>query len=113
MCEIVSGYLKAVGEGAYASAEEKNVFPALRHILELDGRLSLTDDQRGKVRSLVSAMTAETVAIGATLIDQEAALDRKFAAKDITVDTLATSTAAIGSTQAALRNAHLKYHLWT
>jgi hypothetical protein len=47
------------------------------------------------------------------LIAQEADLDRRFAGKTITSESLAVTTDAIGATQAALRRAHLKYHLLT
>jgi hypothetical protein len=40
-------------------------------------------------------------------------LDKQFADRTITPTSLATSTHAIGATQAALRGAHLKYHLLT
>ena len=44
---------------------------------------------------------------------QEAELDKAFANRTITAATLAASTEAIGATQAALRQTHLKYHLST
>jgi len=56
-------------------------------------------------------MKAEAVPIGETLITQETQLDRQFADKTITPTSLAASLAEIGSTQGALRAAHLKYHL--
>jgi hypothetical protein len=45
------------------------------------------------------------------LIEQEAELDRLFAEKTITPVALAQATSAIGTTQSALRAAHLRYHL--
>jgi hypothetical protein len=50
-------------------------------------------------------MKGDAVPIGERLIDQEADLDRQFAGR--------TVTQAIGLTQGALRNVHLKYHLAT
>ena len=41
------------------------------------------------------------------------ALDKLFATRSITPETLNAATAAIGNTNAALRAAHLKYHLET
>jgi hypothetical protein len=58
-------------------------------------------------------MKAEAIPLGETLIAQEAGLDKQFADRTITPTSLATSTHAIGATQAALRGAHLKYHLLT
>ena len=58
-------------------------------------------------------MKAEAIPLGERLIAQEAELDKAFATKTITAATLAASTDAIGVTHAALRQAHLKYHLFT
>ena len=58
-------------------------------------------------------MKAEAVPIGEKLIAQEVELDRQFADKTMTPAGLEASTDAIGSTDAALRRAHLKYHLAT
>ena len=73
--------------------------------------MSGTDAQRARVQGLFDAMKAETTPLGMRLIEQEAALDRLFAERTITPDALAQATAAIGATQAALRAAHLRYHL--
>lgn len=51
--------------------------------------------------------------LGEQLIAQEGELDRLFAGRTITADSLRNVTAEIGATQAALRNTHLKYHLST
>ena len=56
-------------------------------------------------------MRAETIPIGEQLIAQEAALDALFAGRKATVESVAALTAEIGSTQARLRAAHLRYHL--
>ena len=58
-------------------------------------------------------MRAEAIPLGDKLIAQEAELDRQFANKTISPASLADSMAAIGTTQAELRQAHLKYHLST
>jgi len=58
-------------------------------------------------------MQAEAIPFGEKLIVQEAELDRQFAAKTVTPDSLKAATAAIGATEAALRETHLKYHLTT
>jgi Spy/CpxP family protein refolding chaperone len=90
---------------------ELNGYPGPAHVLELASPLRLTDAQRERVQALFDAMKAETTPIGIKLIEQEAALDRLFAGKTITSDALTRATAAIGTTQAALRAAHLRYHL--
>jgi hypothetical protein len=79
-----------------ALAAELNGYPGPMHVLELAEPLALSDQQRAKVQELFAAMKAEAVPLGETLIAQEADLDKQF-----------------GATQAALRGAHLKYHLLT
>jgi hypothetical protein len=96
-----------------ALAAELNGYPGPLHVLELAPQLRLSDEQLARMRALRSAMTAEAVPIGERLIAQEAELDRLFASKTITADSLAATTGAIGETQAALRAAHLRYHLAT
>ena len=92
---------------------ELNGYPGPMHVLELADGLALTDAQRARVQALYDAMKAEAVAIGERLIQQEADLDGRFAAKTITPEALAAATDAIGATQGALRAAHLRYHLLT
>jgi Spy/CpxP family protein refolding chaperone len=96
-----------------ALAAELNGYPGPRHAVELAGPLGLSDAQRTKVNELFAAMKAESIPLGEKLIEQEAELDRQFANKSITAASLAASTQAIGSTQAALRATHLKFHLLT
>jgi hypothetical protein len=107
------GDLRAGRGMGLALAAELNGYPGPIHVIELAQALGLSDAQRVKVQALLDAMKAETVPLGERLIAQEADLDRSFANKTITERVLATSTQAIGGTQAALRTAHLKYHLAT
>jgi len=65
------------------------------------------------MQELLTAMKAEAIPLGERLIAQEEDLDRQFANKTITPASLAAATGAIGITHAALRQAHLKYHLST
>ncbi len=96
-----------------ALAAELNGYPGPAHVLELAEPLGLTDGQRGKVQELFSAMKAETVPLGQKLLAEESTLDREFADRTISEASLAAVMHEIGSTQAALRVAHLKYHLAT
>src|SRR5262245_44219514 len=75
--------------------------------------LGLSDEQRARMQELFAAMKAEAIPLGERLIAQEADLDRRFADKTITPASLTATTDTIGATQAALRRAHLKYHLLT
>lgn len=96
-----------------ALAAELNGYPGPAHVLELAESLGLSEAQRTKMQELFEAMKAETVPLGEKLIAQEAELDRQFAGKTITQASLTTAMQAIGNAQAALRAAHLKYHLAT
>ncbi|MCW5735873.1 MAG: hypothetical protein KIS73_17210 [Enhydrobacter sp.] len=92
---------------------ELNGYPGPSHLLELAEPIGLTDRQRQAVRELFDAMKAETIAIGEQLIAEEAELDALFARREATGERITALTAAIGSTQARLRAAHLRYHLST
>lgn len=96
-----------------ALAAELNGYPGPAHVLELSDRLALSPAQKERIQKLFESMKVESAPIGARLIEQEGALDQQFASRSITPDALKDATANIGATQAALRNAHLKYHLET
>ncbi len=96
-----------------ALAAELNGYPGPAHLLELADKLELSPDQRSQIEKLLNSMKAEAQPLGAKLIDQESDLDRLFASRSITSETLKASTAAIAVTQGVLRETHLKYHLST
>jgi Spy/CpxP family protein refolding chaperone len=103
--------LKAGRGMELALAAELNGYPGPRHVIDLAEPLKLTEPQLAEFRTLFAAMLAETVPLGEMLIAQEAELDGQFSDGAITVASLNTLTDAIGDTQAALRAAHLRYHL--
>jgi hypothetical protein len=90
-----------------------NGYPGPSHVLELADKLNLSTDQRAGIQRLFDSMKAEAVPLGAKLIEQEADLDKQFAGRTVTPDSLKASTAAVAATQGALRETHLKYHLST
>lgn len=92
---------------------ELNGYPGPSHVLELADKLALTPLQRERMQALLAQMKADAVPLGEALLGQEAELDRQFAARAATPASLEAATTQIGATQAALRNAHLKYHLAT
>jgi hypothetical protein len=96
-----------------ALAAELNGYPGPSHVLELADKLELTADQRAGIRRLFTSMQQEALPLGAKLIEQEAELDKQFADRTVTPDSLKSATAAVAATQGALREAHLKYHLST
>ena len=105
--------LKAGRGMGMALAAELNGYPGPSHLLELADPLGLSTEQQATVRAMFEEMKAEAIPLGERLIGQEAALEGLFATHAITPDTLRAATAAIGETQAKLREAHLKYHLST
>ncbi|MGH8429458.1 MAG: Spy/CpxP family protein refolding chaperone [Solimonas sp.] len=96
-----------------ALAAELNGYPGPVHVLELAEPLALTSVQRARMSELLDAMKGEAVSLGRQLIAAEANLDRQFAERNITEPALSQSVQEIGALQAALRTAHLKYHLAT
>lgn len=107
------GDLKSGRGMGLALAAELNGYPGPLHLLELADQLALSPAQRAKVRELFEAMKAEAVRLGETLIGQETELDRQFAGRTITPESLRRATTEIGATQSELRHTHLKYHLLT
>jgi len=107
------GDLRAGRGMGLAIAAELNGFPGPAHVLELADKLDLSATQRERVEHLFAQMKADAVPLGERLITQESVLDRQFSERTVTPVSLEESVTAIGVTQAALRHAHLKYHLAT
>jgi hypothetical protein len=74
---------------------ELNGYPGPAHVLELAGPLGLSDGQKARVALLFESMKAEAVPLGEELIDREAVLDRLFADRRATVESIGAATAAI------------------
>ena len=94
-----------------ALAAELNGYPGPLHVLEHSGSLGLTSQQHERTTDLMNSMKGETIPLGHRYIAQEAELNAAFASNAMTTEWLAQMTAAIGQTQAALRAAHLRYHI--
>jgi hypothetical protein len=105
------GDLRAGRGMGLALPAELNDYPGPIHVLEHADALALTPEQRRRTQALYEAMKTEAIPLGVRLIERESELDRAFATRTITPQTLAETTAAIGATQGALRAAHLRYHL--
>lgn len=90
---------------------ELNGYPGPMHVLEHADALGLSDEQRTRTRAIFEVMRTEARTLGEQLIEREAVLDRLFASRAATVMALDAATAAIGTTQAALRAAHLRAHV--
>jgi LTXXQ motif family protein len=96
-----------------ALAGELNGYPGPSHVLELVDKLELSPDQRVSIQRLFDSMKAEAVRLGSKLIEQEADLDKEFANRTITPESLKALTSSAAVTQGQLRETHLKYHLST
>ena len=96
-----------------ALAAELNGYPGPSHVLELADKLELSAEQRASMQRLFDSMKAEAMPLGMRLIEQEADLDRQFAGRTVTPESLKAATAAVATTQGILRETHLKYHLST
>jgi hypothetical protein len=96
-----------------AMAAELNGYPGPMHVLELAAPLDLSPEQRARMAQLTAAMKAEAIPLGEKVIAAEAAMDRRFADRSIDGPSLDASVQAIGEAAAALRLAHLRYHLAT
>jgi Spy/CpxP family protein refolding chaperone len=107
------GDLRAGRGMGLALAAELNGYPGPMHVLELAAQLGLSANQRQRVEALYAEMKREATKAGEKLIEQETALDREFADRTITRESLVALAAQIGATQAELRATHLKYHLVT
>jgi Spy/CpxP family protein refolding chaperone len=105
--------LKAGRGMGLALAAELNGYPGPLHVVELSDKLGLTAEQLARAQQLFESMKQEAIPLGARLIEQEADLDRQFAGRTITLETLKAATTSIAITQGRLREGHLKYHLAT
>jgi hypothetical protein len=92
---------------------ELNGYPGPVHVLELADKLQLSAEQQARTQAIFDAMKAEAIPLGDRIIEQEAELDRQFASRSVTAESLRAAIAAVAATQGQLREAHLKSHLAT
>ena len=90
---------------------ELNSYPGPKHVLELAEKLALSDEQRARASELFELMKAESMPLGAKQISEEATLEKIFADRGASIETVRSAVTAIGATQAELRFAHLKFHI--
>ena len=94
-----------------AKAAELNGYPGPAHVLELATELQLSDAQKAQTQALFASMQTKAVSLGRALVEEERGLDRLFAEKAATPESLAAALARIGALQARVRGAHLEAHL--
>lgn len=108
--EEVSTYLSGKGMGL-AKAAELNGYPGPAHVLGLAPQLALTPEQRARTEAIFAAMESKAATLGRALVEAERKLDRMFATKAVSVESLASALSEIGVLQAKVRGAHLEAHL--
>ena len=100
------------GEGwGLALPAELNGHPGPVHLLENADALGLDEGQRAAIRASWEAMNADARALGAALIEAEAALDAAFEAGGLDASRLDALVAEAADARGRLRARHLAAHL--
>ena len=106
----VSALRQGQGMG-FAKAAELNGYPGPMHTLELAEPLQLSPEQRAATRQLMDEHKARARGLGEAIVQTEAELDRLFAERQATPESVAEATRRIASLHAQLRAEHLNTHL--
>ena len=106
----ISDYLSGKGM-SLAKAAELNGYSGPAHVLELAAQLELTSEQKTKTEALFETMQARAIMLGKELVQEERALDRLFASRTVSSETLENVLARIGRLQGQVRRVHLDAHL--
>jgi hypothetical protein len=94
-----------------AKAAELNGYPGPAHVLALAGELELTEAQRRDTQALFTRMESAAKALGKELVEEERRLDRLYADRMATRESVSARLERIGALQAKLRGVHLDAHL--
>ncbi len=108
--EDIKNYLAGNGMG-FAKTAELNGFPGPKHILENEGKLELTGEQKKKVETSFKAMKAEAIELGKEIVEKEKEFDKLFGQNKIDNHGLTEKTQEIARLKGDLRNVHLRTHL--
>ena len=96
-----------------AKAAELNGVPGPKHLLEMQGEISLTAGQTSRIEEIYSDMKAQAIPLGNKLIEAERALNVAFAKRQIDEAGLFKLLEDIASVRKQLRYVHLAAHLQT
>jgi Spy/CpxP family protein refolding chaperone len=92
---------------------ELNGYPGPSHVLEMAAALELSEAQRKAHQEMFEQMQREAQALGRQVIAAEEDLERLFAQRTASAESVAAATAEAALLQGRLRAAHLRYHLQT
>jgi Spy/CpxP family protein refolding chaperone len=106
----ISDYMSGKGMGL-AKAAELNGYPGPAHVLELAAELGLTDEQKARTEALFRKMQGRAIPLGKELVEEERTLDRLFASRSVTSESLVDAMARIGRLQGQVRQVHLDAHI--
>lgn len=107
--EEVQQYLAGAGMG-FAKSAELNHFPGPMHVLELADALALSAGQRAATRQLMDAHKAQARALGAKLVEAEAALEHLFRSGRMDSMQLQHAVRQAAAVQGEYRLSHLETH---
>jgi Spy/CpxP family protein refolding chaperone len=108
----VSDLLAGKGWG-FAKPAELNGYPGPLHVLQLDEKLKLTEEQRIKIQAVFDRMAADARQTGVKFVEAERALDAAFKSHAMDEATLRQRVEAAEALRAELRRIHLAAHLET
>jgi len=108
--EEIEGLLDGKGL-SLALPAELNGLPGPKHVLEMRSELGLTPDQESQVQNVFDTMIEAARTSGAQIVELERKLDRGFAERTITEESLDEILQVLAMHRADLRANHLKAHL--
>lgn len=94
-----------------AMPAELNGYPGPLHVLELSSKIGLSAEQKAETEKLYTEMLAAAKAQGEQVIEAERELDRLFAQKKATPETVSAAVTKAAVAEGKLREIHLRYHL--
>jgi len=96
------------GMAAYA---DRNGYPGPKHILELQEKLELNDDQIKQIEAIYEEMAEKARIKGQEVIDAEVRLNELFGARAASEETVRSMSTQIGWLRGELRSIHFAAHL--
>jgi Spy/CpxP family protein refolding chaperone len=94
-----------------AAYAERNGYPGPKHILELEGKLNLSDEQMKQIEAIYEEMLEKARIKGKEVVEAELRLDELFSAKSASEESIRSLATQIGWLRGELRAIHLLAHL--